>query len=148
MSRIGVSCSSAISVLSQKISEKRFSLFFLGSTLVGMSFMGISEHNVSEHSSSSTASDAHKGHPYCGKLDQKIMRQSLKSYAIILLLLLLLTGCQMTQSGFARTANDAGSAFAAASTTLTYAHTGKLTTAYAQTSFENYQSELSGVDQQ
>lgn len=54
----------------------------------------------------------------------------------------------MTQSGFARTTNNAGSAFAAAATTLTYAHTGKLITAYAQASFENYQSELSGVDQQ
>lgn len=54
----------------------------------------------------------------------------------------------MTQSAFTRAANNAGAAFAAASTTLTYAHTGKLQTAYAQSSFENYQSELSGLDQQ
>ncbi len=54
----------------------------------------------------------------------------------------------MSQSAFARTANNAGAAFAAASTTLSYVHTGKLTTAYAQSSFAGYQNELSNVDQQ
>lgn len=80
-----------------------------------------------------------------------MMQRSGKKYAsamLPVLLVLLLTGCQMTQSAFARTANNAGAAFAAASTTLTYAHTGKLINAYAQSSFENYQSELSGLDQQ
>ena len=63
-------------------------------------------------------------------------------------LLFVLTGCQIAQSAFTKTAGNAGSAFAAASTTLTYAHTGKLTTAYTKASFESYQSELSGIDQQ
>ena len=75
------------------------------------------------------------------------MQRSKKIHAFTLPLLLLLTSCQLTQSGFAKTANNAGSAFAAAAITLTYAHTGKLLSAYAQASFENYQSELSGVDQ-
>ncbi len=65
---------------------------------------------------------------------------------LLLILLLLLTGCQLTQSAFARTAGNAGSAFAAASTTLTYAHERKITNAYASSSFENFQSELSGLD--
>ena len=63
-------------------------------------------------------------------------------------LLFVLTGCQFAQSAFTRTASDAGSALAAASTTLTYAHAGKLTMAYTKASFESYQSELSGIDQQ
>ena len=63
-------------------------------------------------------------------------------------LLFALTGCQFTQSAFTKTAGNAGSAFAAASTTLTYAHTGKLTVAYTKASFESYQSELSGIDSQ
>ena len=63
------------------------------------------------------------------------------------LLLFVLTGCQLAQSGFTKTAGNAGSAFAAASTTLTYLHTGKLTITYTKASFESYQSELSGIDQ-
>ena len=39
-------------------------------------------------------------------------------------------------------------AFAAASTTLTYAHEGKITYAYAASSFVNYRGELDGLDQQ
>lgn len=66
----------------------------------------------------------------------------------LLFLLLVLAGCQLAQSAFTRTASSAGAAFAAASTTLTYAHTGKLTIAYTKASFESYQSELSGIDQQ
>ncbi|MBV9712347.1 MAG: PRC-barrel domain-containing protein [Ktedonobacteraceae bacterium] len=38
----------------------------------------------------------------------------------------------MTQSAFARTTNNAGAAFAAASQTLNYAHHGKVTAAYAR----------------
>jgi hypothetical protein len=74
----------------------------------------------------------------------------LKRYGISFLLLVLLltvTACQLTQSAFARTAGDAGAAFAAASTTLSYAHEGKITNAYASSSFMNFQSELSGLDQ-
>ena len=66
----------------------------------------------------------------------------------LVFLLCVLTGCQVTQSAFSRTASNAGAAFSAAATTLTYAHTGKLTSAYAQSSFESYQNELSSVDQQ
>ena len=63
-------------------------------------------------------------------------------------LLFTLTRCQLSQSSFTRTASNAGSAFAAAETTLTYAHTGKLTMTYAKASFESFQSELSGIEQQ
>lgn len=66
---------------------------------------------------------------------------------LLLPLLLLLNGCQAAQSAFANTAGNAGSAFAAASTTLSYAHEGKVTTAYARSSFINFQSELNGLDQ-
>jgi hypothetical protein len=64
------------------------------------------------------------------------------------ILLLLVSGCQIMQSGFASSANNAGSAFAAASITLSYVHEGKITPAYAASSFMNYQSELNGLDQQ
>ena len=58
----------------------------------------------------------------------------------------ILAGCQFSQSSFLQTVNNTGSAFAAAATTLQYAHTGKLTYAYASSSFEVYRSELSGID--
>lgn len=76
------------------------------------------------------------------------MRRTYPLSCFLLVLLVLMTGCQLTQSGFARLTNNAGSAFAAASTTLSYAHEGKITSAYAESSFMNYQSELSGIDQQ
>jgi hypothetical protein len=60
----------------------------------------------------------------------------------------LCSSCRLTQSAFAKTTGDAGAAFAAASTTLAYAHSGKLTDAYTTSSFVNYQGELAGVDQQ
>lgn len=63
------------------------------------------------------------------------------------ILLLIVTGCQFTQAAFPRMASNAGSAFAAAATTLAYAHEGKVTYAYAAASFVNYQSELDGLDQ-
>ena len=66
----------------------------------------------------------------------------------LLLVLLTVTGCQLTQSAFSRTVGNAGAVFSAASTTLTYAPEGKITSAYAQASFVNYQSELDGLDQQ
>ncbi len=73
-----------------------------------------------------------------------------KSWCVALLLLVLVatTACQVTQSGFGRTAQAIGADFAAASVTLDYAHTGKITKLYAQASFQNYQEELSGMDQQ
>ena len=67
--------------------------------------------------------------------------------SLLLLLLLILSGCQFAQSGFAKTVGDAGGAFAAASTTLSYAHEGKITFAYARSSFVNYRDELDGLDQ-
>ena len=77
------------------------------------------------------------------------MQRKIMSVAIILLSVMLsLSGCQFTQSAFDRTVGNAGSAFAAASTTLRYFHEGKLLQNYAQTSFQGYQSELDNVDQQ
>lgn len=66
---------------------------------------------------------------------------------LLLILLLIVTGCQFKQAAFPRMASNAGSAFAAAATTLAYAHEGKVTYAYAAASFVNYQSELDGLDQ-
>jgi hypothetical protein len=67
---------------------------------------------------------------------------------ILISLLLVMTSCQLTQSAFARTTNNAGAALAAASLTLSDMHQGKVTSAYARSAFANYQSELSGLDQQ
>ncbi len=58
------------------------------------------------------------------------------------------TSCQIAQSPFARMTTTAGAAFSAASLTLSDVHQGKITSAYAHTAFANYQSELSGLDQQ
>ncbi len=65
-----------------------------------------------------------------------------------ILMMLLITGCQIAQSAFSTAAGNAGAAFAAASTTLKYLHEGKLTSLYARSTFVNYRSELSGLDQQ
>lgn len=56
-----------------------------------------------------------------------------------------LAGCSATQSDFARTAGNAGSALAAAAATLSDAHQGAITMAYAASSFVNFRSELEGV---
>lgn len=69
------------------------------------------------------------------------------SCAALLLLLCAATACTVTETPFVRTASNAGSAFAAAATTLSYAHSGKVTFAYAASSFADFQSELSGTDQ-
>ena len=66
---------------------------------------------------------------------------------VLLVLFSLSTACTFTETAFSRTANNAGSAFAAAEVTLTYAHEGKITYSYAASSFVNFQSELSGTDQ-
>jgi hypothetical protein len=58
------------------------------------------------------------------------------------------TGCQMTQSTFVQLTSEAGAEFAAAATTLQYAHEGKLTHPYARAAFESYASVLVGVDGQ
>ena len=63
-------------------------------------------------------------------------------------LLTLTTGCQVNQQAFERIAGDAGAAFSAASTTLNYFHHGQITNLYARASFEEYQQELGGLDQQ
>ena len=62
-------------------------------------------------------------------------------------LLLITTGCQLMQPSFSITAGNVGSALAASETTLLYAHEGKITYAYAASSFVNFQSELNGADQ-
>ncbi|HKC75626.1 MAG TPA: hypothetical protein VKF37_15705 [Chloroflexota bacterium] len=63
----------------------------------------------------------------------------------LLAVLLTLSGCTMTQSDFAQTADTVGSAFAAAATTLAYAHQKKITPAYAAASFVSFQDEVQGV---
>jgi hypothetical protein len=70
------------------------------------------------------------------------------SGAALLVVLLTLTGCTMTQSDFVQTANSVGSAFAAAATTLAYAHHKKITPAYAAASFVSFQDEVQGVAEQ
>jgi hypothetical protein len=79
-------------------------------------------------------------------MSQNKVRQTLITGIMLLMLSSLLTACTFTQDAFSRTVNNAGSAFAAADTTLTYAHEGKITYSYADSSFMNYQSELSGTD--
>jgi hypothetical protein len=64
---------------------------------------------------------------------------------VVAVLLMTLTGCAMTQSAFAQTADTVGSAFAAAATTLAYAHHKKITRAYAAASFVSFQDEVQGV---
>ena len=75
------------------------------------------------------------------------MRRNYRVGFLLLILLLIVTGCQFTQAAFPRMASNAGSAFAAAAVTLAYTHAGKVTYAYAAASFVNYQSELDGLDQ-
>lgn len=65
----------------------------------------------------------------------------------LIVLLFITTGCQLIPPSFSITAGNVGSAFAASETTLLYAHEGKITYAYAASSFVNFQSELSGADQ-
>lgn len=65
----------------------------------------------------------------------------------LLWFLLVTAGCQIIPPSFSQTAGTIGSAFAAAETTLRYAHEGKITYAYAASSFASYQSELNGNDQ-
>ncbi len=75
------------------------------------------------------------------------MRRTYVSAWICIILVLALSGCNFTQSAFARMADTISGAFSAASTTLTYFHTNKLTYVYTTSSFENYASELNGLDQ-
>ena len=92
------------------------------------------------------------GHKCTGLLYQashhSLWRKAIISCFLLIGLLLATTACQFTQSAFSSTVGNAGAAFAAASTTLTYLHEGKITTLYARSTFVNYQSELSGLDQQ
>jgi hypothetical protein len=77
------------------------------------------------------------------------MRQRYRPQAVLGLALtaVLFSGCQLTQSAFARSAGNAGAAFAAAEQTLRDAH-GRITVAYATSSFVNFRSELQGLDTQ
>lgn len=61
--------------------------------------------------------------------------------------LILLGGCDR-QTPFAKAADKGGAQLAAAATTLTYLHEGKITTRYARSSFINYRQVLKGFDQQ
>lgn len=80
-------------------------------------------------------------------MSQSKVQQIIGIGIMLLLVCFLLTACTFTQTTFTRTLNNAGSAFAAAETTLAYAHEGKITYSYADSSFMNYQSELSGTEQ-
>ena len=75
------------------------------------------------------------------------MWHKLGTALVLLIFCSLLTSCTFSQTAFVRTANNAGSAFAAAEATLMYAHEGTITYSYAASSFENFQSELHGTDQ-
>lgn len=70
----------------------------------------------------------------------------ISALAALALVATLLAGCQLTQSAFARTAANAGAAFAAAAVTLRDVHSSHITTAYAASSFVNFRAELKGVD--
>jgi hypothetical protein len=59
-----------------------------------------------------------------------------------------LSGCSATQSDFTRQTASAAGEFGAAALTLSDAHRGRLTFAYARGSFVNYQSQLEGLDAQ
>lgn len=67
---------------------------------------------------------------------------------VLLAAMCMLTGCAWTESGFARTAGEAGSTLAAAATTLRDVREGRLSTAYARSSFAGYQQQLRGLEQQ
>lgn len=75
------------------------------------------------------------------------MRRHRAAWCGALALMLAATGCTATMSPFWREAGKAGSGFAAAMTTLTYAHEGKLPVRYARGSFAGFESELAGIDQ-
>ena len=73
---------------------------------------------------------------------------SLPVLVLLALVMWTLAGCQFTQSPFALAVSSAGAEFAAAATTLSYVHSGKISTQYARASFVNYRSQLDGLDQQ
>jgi hypothetical protein len=60
--------------------------------------------------------------------------------------LLLVTGCGLSQSPFARETETAGSQLTAAAVTLEYAHTGRLATPYANSGFVFCRSQLSELE--
>lgn len=62
------------------------------------------------------------------------------------LLAILLSGCQVAKSGFQDEADTIGANFAAAATTLTYLHEGKLTRQYARAAFVDYATVTTGAD--
>src|SRR4051794_24918474 len=66
----------------------------------------------------------------------------------LLILAFLLTGCQLTQSSFERAAQKDAGTFAAAATSLEYYHHQKLSRAYTQTSFNGFESQLAGMEQE
>ncbi|MBO0782738.1 MAG: hypothetical protein J2P37_28320 [Ktedonobacteraceae bacterium] len=74
--------------------------------------------------------------------------RSAATIVLVIMAVALLTGCQLAQNSFSRTVKSAGAAFSAATLTLDYAHSGKITEAYARSTFMGYQSELQDLDQQ
>ena len=71
----------------------------------------------------------------------------LARFAVIAVLLLTATGCQIKKSAFANQAGEVRAEFAAAATTLQYLHDGKVTTAFAKATFINYATAVQGADQ-
>lgn len=61
---------------------------------------------------------------------------------------LVLSGCSATQSDFTRQTASAAGEFGAAALTLSGAHGGRLTFAYARGSFVSYRTQLEGLDAQ
>ena len=68
--------------------------------------------------------------------------------ALAAVVALLTAGCSASKSPFARQAGDAGEEFAAAAITLRDLHEGRLTRAYAQSSFVNFEKAVGDVPEQ
>lgn len=74
-------------------------------------------------------------------------RLSLVARALAAVVLVgLLSGCQVSKSAFKDEADTVSANFAAAATTLRYLHNGKLTRQYAKASFFNYATVTKGAE--
>lgn len=74
------------------------------------------------------------------------MRGGRAHVGVFVICAVMLAGCVNQPSPFAKAAGNASSELAAAATTLTYLHHGKLTRRYAQSSFQAYQHTLKGME--
>ena len=76
------------------------------------------------------------------------LRGTVGRSVLVIAVSLVTSGCQITQPAFVRVTGEAGAEFAAAATTLQYAHEDQLTQPYARAAFESYASALDGADRQ